>query len=105
MFSENMDMNSWHWHYYKGKSLIEEFLEALTEDRYLLIYTESDCFTVTSKNEIQLGEQAMMIGSDDVVCFINTNKITHLELHRSENLNKIKNTNINNNSLNDSEGE
>ena len=98
-------MSSWHWHYYQDKSLIEELLNLLIEGRCLLIYTESDCFTVTPDDEVSLGEEAMMIGSDDVVCFINTNKITHLEIHRSENLNKIKNKNINNTSLNDSEGE
>lgn len=107
MYSNSMDTRSWHYNYFDGKSVISEVVDLLDDDRYLIIYTDSDSFFVTSENDIQIGECAMMIGSDDVVCFINTNKITHVELHRSKNLNKNKNKNINNksNSLNDSEGE
>lgn len=77
-------MESWHYNYFDGGvSIISEMVSLLDEGRVLLIYTDSDCFEVTSANDIEIGERAMMIGSEDVVCFINTDKITHLELHRS----------------------
>ena len=76
--------DSWHYKYFDGSSVIEEMIKLLDEDRVLLIYTDSDCFIVSCKNTIEVGEGAMMIGSDDVICMINTNKITHLELHRSK---------------------
>ena len=77
-------MSSWHYQYYDGKSIITELLDLLDSQRCVLIYMkDGTCFTVTSKNDIKVGEGAMMIGSDDIVRLINTNEISYIELYRS----------------------
>lgn len=96
-------MSSWHYQYYDGKSIITELLDLLDSQRCVLIYMkDGTCFTVTSKNDIKVGEGAMMIGSDDIVRLINTNEISYIELYRShkqvDNISKLY-------SLNDSEEE
>ena len=107
VYSRDVDTNSWHYNYFGGKSVIEELITLLKDNRYLVIYTDTDSFFVTPEDDVQIGERAMMIGSDDMIRFINTDRITHLELCRSKTLNKNKNKNINNksSSLNDSKGE
>ena len=95
--------SSWHYQYYDGKSIITELLDLLDNQRCVLVHMkDGTCFTVTSKDDIEVGEGAMMIGSDDIVRFINTNEISYIELYRSykqaNNINKPY-------SLNDSEEE
>lgn len=96
-------MSSWHYQYYDGKSIITELLDLLDSQRCVLIYMkDGTCFTVTSKNDIKVGEGAMMIGSDDIVRLINTNEISYIELYRShKQVNNISKPY----SLNDSEEE
>lgn len=95
--------SSWHYQYYDGKSIITELLDLLDSQRCVLIYMkDGTCFTVTSKNDIKVGEGAMMIGSDDIVRLINTNEISYIELYRShKQVNNISKPY----SLNDSEEE
>lgn len=93
--------SSWHYQYYDGKSIITELLDLLDSQRCVLVHMkDGTCFTITSKDDIEVGEMAMMIGSDDIVRFINTNEISYIELYRSykqaNNINKPY-------SLNDSE--
>lgn len=94
-------MKSWHYNYYKDKSVIQDLVDLLDEDRCLYIYTQYDCWIVENKDCIQVGEGAMMINSDDIIRIVNTNTITHVELYRSEELE----TNKHKDNLNDSEGE
>jgi hypothetical protein len=76
-------MKTWHYNYVQEKSIIQEMLSLLKDDNILNIYTEDDCLTATSEDEVQIGDGAMMINSSKHILLINTHKIVYCELIRS----------------------
>lgn len=73
--------NCWHYDLNRDKSLINELLSLMNEERYLKVYIdEGKCFTITDKKDISVGMGAMMIAEDDKVSLINTDKVICFQL-------------------------
>lgn len=73
--------NYWHYDLHRDKSLINELLSLMNEERYLKVYIdEGECFTITDKKDISVGIGAMMIAEDDKVSLINTDKVRYFQL-------------------------
>ena len=72
--------NSWHFNYYKDKSVINELLELVNEDVCMEVITEYGQFKITKETSVSIGAGAMMIAEDNKVSFINTDKIIYIQL-------------------------
>lgn len=73
--------NSWHYDSYRDKSLINDLLSLINEERYLEVYIDGGkCFTLTDKEDISVGMRAMMIAEDNKVSLINTDKVRYFQL-------------------------
>lgn len=89
---------SWHYNFYKDKSIINEMVDLIGDNRYLMITMRNgDCFKVVDSSWISIGQEAMMIARDDEVSFINTNYILYVRLigaddkHYKQTLHKSEN--------------
>lgn len=104
-------IDCWHWNFYKDKSIFQELISLLDEDRHLIISTPNKNWFITSDDDITVGATAMMVASKGYVSFINMNYIIYASLidDTPKNLNtKNSKDNIDNiSNLNDStkEGE
>ena len=78
-------MKSWHFNEVTNSSCIEEVLDILNEDNFCYIFTEDSDFIITHEDKVTIGMGALMIVSDHenvrFVQLINTEKITHIEIH------------------------
>lgn len=88
---------SWHLAMWQDKSLIQELVELLNEDNYINVYTNHSNFFITSEDSVTVGENALMIASDDCVQLINTDYIIYVELCKSTILNSDKDKEENDN--------
>ena len=71
--------------------------ELLNEDNYINVYTNHSNFFITSEDSVTVGENALMIASDDCVQLINTDYIIYVELCKSTILNSDKDKEENDN--------
>lgn len=76
---------SWHYNKFTDSSAIQEVIDVLNEENFGYIFTEDSDFIITHEDKITVGVGAMMIVSENkngkFVQLINTEKITHIEIH------------------------
>lgn len=102
-------IESWHWNFYQNKSIFNELLELLNENRHIVVVTPEKDWIITSEDEVSVGTTAMMVASEGHVSFINTDYIVYAEMiditPKNLNIDNGKDSIDNISNLNDSEEE